>query len=142
MKKGNTISLISRIHENSSRFLIKELEEEGIKGIVPSHGEILKILFDEQTCTMAELAKRIHRTKPTVTILVNKLIDYGYVVKERSPNDGRVMNIILTQKGLDLKPTVIKISKKMNDLVYNNLTDCDAEWLEETLQNINKRFSN
>jgi hypothetical protein len=45
MKKGNALSLISRIREKANKFIVRELENHGIKGIVPSHGEILVLLF-------------------------------------------------------------------------------------------------
>ncbi len=41
MSTGNTIMLISRIREKANRLIVHELEEHGITGIVPLHGDIL-----------------------------------------------------------------------------------------------------
>lgn len=141
MKRGNVIALISRVHEQSGRFIVRELKEHGIGGIVPSHGDIFAVLFRDGTCTMKEVAESIHRTKPTVTVLVDKLVEDGYMVKEKSGSDSRMTYIKLTKKGLGLKPAFTDISKKMNERVYGDLTDEESELLENMLQKIEKRLS-
>ena len=83
MRKNNAVALMSRIRAKANRFIIESLVTEGIEGIVPSHGEIMIHLFAEKDYTMQELAQKINRTKPTVTILVSKLVNYGYVYKEK-----------------------------------------------------------
>ncbi|SDL75381.1 MarR family protein [Dendrosporobacter quercicolus] len=86
---------------------------------------------------MKVLAERIHRTKPTVTVLVDKLVDLGYVTKEKSYEDNRVTFIALTEKGVALKPVFTMISDKLNTIVYNGISDTEAENLERILEKIN-----
>lgn len=140
MVKGNAIALISRIREKANRLIVSELEDHGITGIVPSHGDILNVLFREKRCTMNELAKKIHRTKPNVTVLIDKLVEYGYVQKEKSAEDNRVTYITLTDKGESLRPVFLSISTKLNKIVYGRLSPEDAESLEKMLQAISDRF--
>jgi MarR family transcriptional regulator, organic hydroperoxide resistance regulator len=140
MSNGNAIALISRIREKANRFIIHELEEHGITGIVPSHGDILNILFHEERCTMKDLALKIHRTKPNVTVLIDKLVECGYVKKEKSTEDNRITYISLTEKGTSLKPVFFYISKKLRKVVYGGLSDKDAESLEIMLLKINNGF--
>jgi MarR family transcriptional regulator, organic hydroperoxide resistance regulator len=140
MRKNNAIALMSRIKEKANRFIIRQLEEHGVQGIVPSHGEIMVHLFESKKYTMKELAEKIHRTKPTVTILINKLVDYGYVTKEKSLEDSRVTYITLTPKGLELRPIFQEISAKLNILVYDGLTEPEAVFFEKMLFNIYQSF--
>ena len=140
MRQNNAVALMSRIREKANRFIVKELEERGVKGIVPSHGEIMVHLFDSKEYAMKELAQKIHRTKPTVTILVDKLVEYGYVIKEKSLEDSRVTYIKLTEKGMELRPIFQEISDKLNALVYDGVTEQEAIFFEKMLFNINKRF--
>lgn len=137
MKKGNALALISRIREKANRFIVRELESHGIKGIVPSHGDILVILFKGEKYTMKELADRINRTKPTVTVLIEKLVEYGYVEREKSCTDSRVTYIKLTNKGIELKPIFEDISKKLDTLLYGDLTDGEPEIFEKLLHKVN-----
>ncbi len=140
MNKKNAVALISRIREKANRFIIRELKAHGIDGIVPSHGDILAQLFHGEKYTMKELAEKIHRTNPTVTVLIDKLVDYGYVVKEKSLDDSRVTFIKLTEKGLALKPSFQEISEKLNAIIYKDLSHEDTQLFEELLYKINKNL--
>ena len=128
---------MSRIREKANKLIVRELRQHGVEGIVPSHGEIMVHLFAAEECTMQELAKQINRTKPTVTVLVEKLVACGYVVKEKSAEDNRVTFIKLTAKGWELKPIFEVISAKMNAVVYQGLCEEEAEMLEKVLTQIN-----
>jgi DNA-binding MarR family transcriptional regulator len=140
MKKGNALALISRIREKANRFIVRELENHGIKGIVPSHGDILVVLFHGDKYTMKELADRINRTKPTVTVLIEKLVEYGFVEREKSSTDSRVTYIKLTNKGIGLKPIFDDISEKINALIYGDLTDGEPEVFEKLLHKVNAKL--
>ncbi|ABO48856.1 transcriptional regulator, MarR family [Desulforamulus reducens MI-1] len=140
MRKGNALSIISRIREKATKLIIRELESHGVEGIVPSHGDILVILFHGEKFTMKELAAKIHRTKPTVTVLIEKLVQYGFVEKEKSHTDSRVTYIKLTKKGFELKPIFDDISAKLNGILYGDLTEEESEALERLLNDVNSRF--
>lgn len=137
MRKNNAIALMSRIREQANKLIVRELRQRGVEGIVPSHGEIMVHLFAAEKCTMQNLAKQINRTKPTVTVLIEKLVACGYVVKEKSAEDNRVTLIKLTAKGWELKPIFEVISAKMNAIVYQGLCEEEAEMLEKVLTQIN-----
>ena len=128
---------MSRIREQANKLIVRELRQRGVEGIVPSHGEIMVHLFAAEECTMQNLAKQINRTKPTVTVLIEKLVACGYVVKEKSAEDNRVTLIKLTAKGWELKPIFEVISAKMNAVVYQGLCQEEAEMLEKVLTQIN-----
>lgn len=141
MKQGNAIALISRIAQKAHQLIVSELQAHGMDGIVPSHGEILLHLLTGEKYTMRELAEKIHRTKPTVTVLVDKLVNLGYVTKEKSNEDSRVTFIRLTEKGRGLKPTFIEISEKLNAVVYRDLSEEEAEVFEVTLKKVNQNLN-
>jgi DNA-binding MarR family transcriptional regulator len=137
MRQNNAIALMSCIREKANRFIVRELASHGIEGIVPSHGEIMVRLFAGKDYTMKELAEEIHRTKPTVTVLVDKLVHYGYVTKEKSLEDSRVTFIKLTERGAALKPVFQEISHKLNNLVYKDLAEQEAIIFEKMLITVN-----
>lgn len=140
MTKGNVASLISHIRDAVNRFIIGELEKHGIRGIVPSHGDILIYLYQHDHVTMKELAEHIHRTKPTVTVLVNKLVEYGYVIKEKDTSDKRATYIKLTQKGNDLQPIFKAISSRLKEMMYGSFSEEEGMQLENLLGNLLRRF--
>ena len=119
--KYDSLSKIGKIREKANKFIITRLEEEGITGIVPSHGDIMAVLFKYEKCTMKEIGEKINRTKATITVLVDKLISLGLIKKEKSPNDNRVIFVSLTEKGKQFKPIFETISKEIYNILYNNL---------------------
>ena len=140
MKKGNALSAISRIREKTNRFIVRELEKRGVNGIAPSHGDILVILFQGDKYTMKELAGRINRTKPTVTVLIDKLVEYGFVEREKSATDSRVTYIKLTNKGMELKPIFDDISDKLNELIYGDFTGVEQEVFDRLLLKVSAKL--
>lgn len=132
----NLLSLISKIHEKGNRFIVEELNKNGAEGLVPSHGDILVCLYQNDKMTMKEIADKINRTRPTVTVLVDKLEKLGYLKREVSQEDSRYTYIVLTKKGQDFKPIFEKISKNLNNMLYENLSEEESDILENLLQKI------
>lgn len=140
MTKGHAASLISQIRDSVNKLIISELEHHNIKGIVPSHGDILVYLYNHDHVTMKELAEQIHRSKPTVTVLVNKLVQYGYVVREKERSDNRITYIKLTQKGMELYPVFMKISDIIREKMYGGFSNQESEQLENLLETLLRRI--
>lgn len=130
------LSLVSKIHEKGNRFIVEELKKNGAKGLVPSHGDILVCLYNQDKMTMKDIADKIHRTRPTVTVLVDKLEKLGYLKREVSSEDSRYTYICLTKQGLDFKPIFEQISNDLTDMLYKNLSDSEADILEELLRKV------
>ena len=130
------LSLVSKIHEKGNRFIVEELKKNGAKGLVPSHGDILVCLYNQDKMTMKDIADKIHRTRPTVTVLVDKLEKLGYLKREVSSEDSRYTYICLTKQGLDFKPIFEQISNDLTDMLYENLSDSEADILEELLRKV------
>ena len=130
------LSLVSKIHEKGNRFIVEELKKNGAKGLVPSHGDILVCLYNQDKMTMKDIADKIHKTRPTVTVLVDKLEKLGYLKREVSSEDSRYTYICLTKQGLDFKPIFEQISNDLTDMLYKNLSDSEADILEELLRKV------
>lgn len=128
------LSLISKIYEKGNRFIIEELKNNGVEGLVPSHGDILVCLYKNNKMTMKDIANCIHRTKPTVTVLVDKLEKLGYLKRAASDKDSRSTYVILTQKGEDFKATFDQISNNLNKMLNKNLSENEVKLLEELLK--------
>ena len=132
------LSLISKIHEKGNRFIIEKLKNNGAEGLAPSHGDILVCLYKNGKMTMKDIANCIHRTKPTVTVLVDKLEKLGYLKRESSDKDNRCTYIVLTQKGEDFKVIFKKISEELNKMLYKNLSQEESELIEKLLRKVLK----
>ena len=140
MFKYDTASMVGKIRDAVNNLILSELNKHGVNGIAPSHGDILMCLYEKNSLSVKELAEKIHRTQPTVTVLIDKLQKLGYVERIKSWEDNRVTLIKLTEKGVHLKPIFREISKKLNTVIYGGLKDNEKEQVEYLLEKILKRF--
>ena len=127
MRTEHIISLISRVRDKANRLIVSELRVRNMPGLAPSHGDILILLFQSETVSMREIAKQIGRDKSTVTALIKKLINIGYVEKREDPNDSRVTLIKLTKEGLGLKQNFGEISETLLKKIYRNFSKTEKE---------------
>jgi len=140
MNSRQIISLISHIREKANRFIIREMSLRQMEGLVTSHGDILVALFNHTTLPMTELARIINKEKPTVTVLVDKLVSMGYVKKTKDTGDNRITLVSLTLKGQALKPDFEDISRILLDNVYRGITEDEKEVLIQILVKINNNL--
>jgi len=49
---------------------------------------------------MSEIGKYLSMPKPHITVIVDKLIEDRYVERQSDPHDRRIVNIVITEKGL------------------------------------------
>jgi DNA-binding MarR family transcriptional regulator len=85
---------------------------------------------------MKELARSIDRKKNTITVLVDTLIDHGYVEKMVNPTDRRIRYISLTDRAKAFKPIFKEISEDLIERIYTGITPKEQERLMEILDRI------
>ncbi|MBX2843042.1 MAG: MarR family transcriptional regulator [Flammeovirgaceae bacterium] len=90
--------------------------------------------------TFTELAEVLQITKPSVSAIVNKLVDKGYIIKVQSEDDQRSYNLHVTDKGKTIIEAENKIYRAFalhirNTLNENELTNFSII-LEKILKNL------
>jgi DNA-binding MarR family transcriptional regulator len=68
--------------------------------ITPGGMFVMGSLKRHESLSMTEIGKYLSMPKPHVTLIVDRLIEEGYVKRQNSSRDRRVINISLTEKGL------------------------------------------
>ena len=139
-KTQQIIRRIGGIHDSIHRFISGYIEQCEKECLVPSHGELLTALFSGREFTMGDLAREIRKTKPTVTVLVEKLVRCGYVIRERDARDGRISFIRLTEKGWGLKPVLEDILSSLEMRLFSGFTVQEKNNLEEMLFRIEENL--
>jgi len=124
--KVDTIAdnLIS-IHPLLFKSISKPLRNQ--TSITPGGMFVLGSLKRNGTQSMSDIGKCLSMPKPHVTVIVDKLIEEGYVERHSDPKDRRVVNILLTEKGL-------KDFEKIKLAVSENLKVKLLELTEEQLE--------
>lgn len=139
MDQKQVITLISRIRRRTDELIIIKLKENGLENFSPSHGDIIYSLLTNKKLTMKEISNKINRKKNTVTVLVEKLINLGYVEKRICPNDKRACFVSLTEKGIQLENIFFEISDELLKKTYSGLSIKDKE---NGLKFLNKIYEN
>ncbi len=111
-----------------------------MKGLAPSHGEILGALVYRGPLPMTAIAQIIDKDKSTITALVNKLVNLGYVQKSKHESDARISLISLTEKGAALKSEILNVGKELRARSYQGISDEEGEILIRLLAKIDKNF--
>lgn len=133
---------MGRIREKANDFIIGELDKLGLKGLAPSHGDILVTLFGHHELTMSEIANKINRDRSTVTALANKLLNLQYIATKKNPEDSRSSIIYLTQQGKELESSFKEISLKLLDIEYKGFSEEEKQVLQKLLLRVNDNFTN
>ena len=128
--------LIARIHEAQHRWLVGELAAAGLNTLAPSHGDVLACLFARGRATMHELADFAHRTRPTMTVLVDKMELAGLVKRVASDVDSRSTVVRLTKRGESLRGAFKSISRRFVSMLYDGITEEEADTVERILSKI------
>ena len=137
------IYFISRTKANMIKFIENKLKENKLDDLIPTHGNILTALYEsDKKLTMKEIANKIGKDKSTVTSLVNKLINLGYVEKEKCTKDKRVTYIGLTEKARDIEDSFNFISSQVKETAYNNFTEEEKKEFLRLLRKLSSNFKN
>lgn len=89
-----------KINAIFSKFSKNYMELKKDLPVRPSEMGVLNILAATPgPHTSVMLAEMLGVSKPMITAHLTSLVEKGYVVKERSREDGRVYHVILTEKG-------------------------------------------
>jgi DNA-binding MarR family transcriptional regulator len=88
---------------------------------------VLWVLKKFTILSMSEIGRKLNMPKPHVTIIIDKLIAEDLVERINDPHDRRIVNIQITEKGLE---TLLEIKKDTSEDLRNKLLLLDEEKLE------------
>lgn len=128
--------LIAKIHHISGRIFGRILKKAGINEINPAQGRILFVLWKKDEIPISELAKRTLLSKSTLTSMLDRLEEAGYVTRIRSKEDRRTILIKRMEKDKLLEKKYIKVSNEMTDLFYSGFAPKEIESFEDYLRRI------
>lgn len=89
--------------------------------------------------TAVEIAKRLDMDKPTMSGVLNRLIEKDYIKKKSHPEDRRAQVIQLTDTCIKMIPT---IEEESNNTIETALKDFDIGEREEFVRLLNKVILN
>ncbi len=74
---------------------------------------VFKVLWDNEPQSVNEIGKKLSLDSGTLTPLLKRLEKKEFIIRQRKKTDERIVEILLTEKGNQLKDHVSEISKKV-----------------------------
>lgn len=100
----------------SFRYLVRTVRQDfavEFEGYIPyNEFTVLRALEDVLTLRVSDVARRLNATNSYVTLTSEKLVQKGYIIRERTNADRRTVYLTLTEEGINLV-------KKMDEIVYD-----------------------
>jgi len=115
--------------ENQLCFPLYASAKEVVKKYTPYLNQIdltytqyitMLVLWEYGQLTVKELGECLYLDSGTLTPLLKKLESKGLIIRKRSDADERVINVSLTEKGLQLREKAVSIPESISSCV--NLT--------------------
>ena len=118
----------------------KALITPEFKDISVNDMHIIEAIGEKEPKNMSSVAKIMSVTVGTLTIAINSLVKKGYVHRERSEEDRRVVLISLTEKGKKANAHHMKFHDGMIQAVLKDLNEEQQEVLVKALMNLRTFF--
>ena len=102
----------------------------------PKQTMTLQIIDEYQPLRCSDLAKHMKLSKPTTTDIINRFEKNGYLIKARSPSDGRVIQLKLTTKGQKIARADKMTQMRFVEQIEKSLTQDEIQELISLLNKI------
>jgi len=134
--------LIAKIKQIQSRVFGRCLLRHGIDQFNGAQGRILFVLWNDGDITISELAKKTGLAKTTLTSMLDRLEESGYVRRVSDRQDRRRIHIKLADAATGLRSTYHRVSNRMIAVFYagfskKEIIDCE-QYLQRILSNLTR----
>lgn len=136
MKERTTIGFLIRqinnIYEKDFNQMLKRI------GITSSQCEVLDYLFhtSKEEVTQRDIEKSLCLKNPTVTGLLKRLDEKGFILIVQSSTDKRCKNIYLTEKAYDIQRKMEASRKKSDHMLTLGMNPKEIEALKKYLERV------
>lgn len=127
--------LISRIHQLSGRIFARKLRDHKVE-INPAQGRIMFVLWREDGIPISELARRTSLEKSTLTSMLDRLEEAGYLRRVRSKKDRRQILVYRTPKDEAWQGEYVRVSQDMAGVFYDGFSEDEIQEFESYLERI------
>ncbi len=118
----------------------KALITEEFHDISVNDMHIIEAVGIDSPKTMSAVSKTLGVTMGTLTIGINGLVKKGYVERNRSEKDRRIVYASLTDKGIAAYNHHMSFHKNMIESVMNDLSEEEAQILTKTFVRLEDFF--
>ena len=109
-------------------------------GVSATQLGMLMYLKHNSGCQQKEAAAALGLNKPAVTGLVNRLVEQNLILRLPCPNDGRAMQLQLTDTGLEKATAAKPLITHLNQQLRKDFSDDEIDTVLRFLNTLITRF--
>lgn len=107
--------------------------------LTPTQAVILLDVFHHPKQTkITDICKRLNKTTNTISPLVKRLVEKGYLQKHQNSMDNRVFEVSFTDKGNSMMMEINEDVLSFSTPLFNEMSDEEFENLYKSLKILNK----
>lgn len=110
-------------------------------GVYEGQQFVLRCLWGEDGLSPGEIARRLGLATPTVTRAATRMETAGLLRREPHPHDGRMIRLLLTDRGRSLEKDVDAEITRVTDRALAGLSPADRGTLIRALRTIRRNLS-
>ncbi|MCH6264400.1 MULTISPECIES: MarR family winged helix-turn-helix transcriptional regulator [Neobacillus] len=105
-------------------------------GVTPVQYALLRQLWRKDGQFSFELAERLLLDSATITGIIDRLEQNGFIDRRVDPNDRRNKLVFLTEKGRSMEVPLCQKMEEMNEEVMSDLNDMEIQQFKKILYDI------
>lgn len=118
----------------------KKLITDEFSDLTYNDMHVIEAIGRQEPLKMSQIAKKLTVTTGTLTKSVDALEKKGYVRRERSSNDKRVVKIILTERGIQAYEHHERFHQDMIAFILDNVSEEESKVLQSALEKLMTYF--
>lgn len=122
-KMDPLLAQVSRLHHHKARAMFESI------GLYRGQPPALFALWDHDGLTHSELAAELDIKPQTVSKMVQRMEQNGFVVRKPDPNDQRVSHVYLTPVGIQVREALQKAIGSMEHDIFEGFSSTELEIL-------------
>jgi len=104
-------------------------QESDLKNLTVKQLHCIELVHELENPTLSELTERLQITKPSTSVMLERLEEHGFVRRVKSDSDKRAAHVHLTDKGDTAAHLHVELHARFAQLLTKDLTESEKEIL-------------
>ncbi len=132
------IDIITLLTTKIEKIEEKTITESSFSGLTGKQMHYLEVISNLNNPSLSELAIELNLSKPSITAIIDKFEEEGFIRKVKSDEDRRVSHIHMAERGKEIEKVHSKIHMRISDMFTSKLTEDESKSLIHLLSKIVK----
>ena len=121
--------LIDIILSKSEKLEDEIKQQSDLKNLTLKQLNCIEFVNEMDNPSLSEIAIKLETTRPSTTVMIDRLEEHGYLIKVKSDSDRRSAHVHLTEKGIRASELHAEAHTKFAKQLTKDLTESETEML-------------